>query len=219
MHHLVAAVPVREVEREHLRVREGGRELLDAARVRAVAAADEERVVVEPERVAAVDRPRRLDPGGDGDAGAREGGLERGRLAEAPVLARPQEDGALVADEDGVVGVDGVGVPRLPLRDDDLGAVAASGSGSARQPYSRQRAASAGCGGRTSTRRSGSVIERAPKPVRVPSVLTTRRRGAPGECDARTQGVAIAALWSRPRTPQRAVRHVPAARASVRRGL
>src|SRR5918995_6140639 len=41
-------------------------------------------------------------------------------------------------------------------------AAAAARSGSARQPYSRQRVASAACGGRTSTRRSGLVIVWAP---------------------------------------------------------
>src|SRR5918995_3845383 len=44
-------------------------------------------------------------------------------------------------------------------------AAAAARSGSARQPYSRHRAVSAGWGGRTRTRRSSEVIERAPNPV------------------------------------------------------
>ena len=88
------AVPVRQVVREHLDVGERSRELLDAGRVRAVAAADEERALVEPDRVAALDRPGRLDPRGDGNAGALEVGDERVGLAEPAGLAGPEEDGA-----------------------------------------------------------------------------------------------------------------------------
>src|SRR5438876_812385 len=38
-------------------------------------------------------------------------------------------------------------------------------------------------------------------------------------CEARTQGAVIAALWPRPRTPNRAVQRAPAPRASFRRVL
>ncbi len=122
MHHLGAAVPVGQVVGEHLGVGERPGELLDARSVRAVAASDEERVVVEPERVAAVDRSRRLDSPRDGDACAGEVGLEGARLAEPPVLAGPEEHGTVVADKQRVVRVDGVRVARLAVGDDHLGA-------------------------------------------------------------------------------------------------
>ena len=120
MHHLGAAVPVRQVVGEHLGVGEGPRELLDACRVRPVAAPDEERLRIEPERVAAVDRPGPHDHAHNRNAGALEVDLQRERLAEAPVLARAEEHGALLAHEHRVVGVDRVGVPALALGDDHL---------------------------------------------------------------------------------------------------
>ena len=176
MHHLGAAVPVRQIVGENLGVGERRGELLDAGGVRAVAAADEQRLPVEPERVAAVDRSRRLDAAGDRDAGLGEIVLERLRLAQPLVLARAQQHGAALADEQRVVRVDRVRVARARppstitsapapsriSRNASCSATAAARFGSARQPYSRQRTASAACGGRTSTRSSGWVIERDP---------------------------------------------------------
>src|SRR5579884_178991 len=49
--------------------------------------------------------------------------------------------------------------------------------------------------------------------------MTTRRLGAMGECDARTQGARIGAPFVRPRTPQRGAQRVQAARASLRQEL
>ncbi len=46
--------------------------------------------------------------------------------------------------------------------------------------------------------------------------MTTRRRGAMAACEARTQGAPIAALLARLRTPHRAGKRGPAARASFR---
>ena len=120
VHHLGAAVPVRQVVGEHPGVRESPRELLDAFGIRPVAATDQERLGVEPERVAAVDRPRPPDHAHDRNAGALEGGLQRKRLAEASVLARAEEHRARLADEHRVVGVDRVGVSALALGDDHL---------------------------------------------------------------------------------------------------
>ena len=99
---------------------ESPRELLDACRVRPVAAPDQERLRVEPERVAAVDRPGPLDLRHNRNAGALEVGLQRERLAEAPILARAEEHRALLADEHRVVGVDRVGIPALALGEDHL---------------------------------------------------------------------------------------------------
>src|SRR6266545_4272932 len=47
--------------------------------------------------------------------------------------------------------------------------------------------------------------------------MTLRRRGGLGGCDPRTQGASIAALLGRPRTPWRAVQHVPAAQGFILR--
>ena len=143
VHHLGAPVPVRQVVREHLGVGERPRELLDARGVRAVAAADEECVAVEPERVAAVDRPGRLDPRRDRHARPLEVGLEGARLAQPPLLAGPEEHGSLLAHEQRVVGVDRVRVARLAVGDDHLGAAparAARAAPRARRPPRRDRA-------------------------------------------------------------------------------
>ena len=84
--------------------------------------ADEQRVVVEPDGVAALDGRGRGHPRGDRDARGLEARADAVRLAEAPLLAGPQERSAAVADEDGVVDVDRVGVAGIVLGDDHLGA-------------------------------------------------------------------------------------------------
>ena len=58
MHDLVGAVEVRQVELEHVDVRQRRTERGDACRIRSVAAPDEECPLVEPDRVAAVRRGR-----------------------------------------------------------------------------------------------------------------------------------------------------------------
>ena len=55
-----------------------------------------------------------------------------------------------------------------------------------------------------------ACVTRPPLP-RTRCKVTVRRRGAMGECDARTQGARIAALFGQPRTPQRAVQRVTTA--------
>ena len=60
--HLAGAVPVRQVERRSRRRRETRRQRGDPGHARAIAVTDEQRLVVEPERVAALDAGRRLDP-------------------------------------------------------------------------------------------------------------------------------------------------------------
>src|SRR5688572_25996213 len=49
--------------------------------------------------------------------------------------------------------------------------------------------------------------------------MTTRRTDVMGECEGRTQGVHIAALWARLRTPPRADQRGRSARASLRNEL
>ena len=94
MEYLFATVQVREVEDDHLDVGErcpqGGHALV----VRAVAAADQERALVQPDRVAALGGRGRLEPSGDRHAGldqVRGHGLD---LRPAPFLPRPEQDRA-----------------------------------------------------------------------------------------------------------------------------
>ena len=70
--HLARPAVVRQVEWDDVDVRQRIAELLDPGGVRPVAVADEQRSLVEPERVAALDRRRCLEPRGDRNAGRRE---------------------------------------------------------------------------------------------------------------------------------------------------
>jgi hypothetical protein len=54
VHHLAATAPVRQVERDHLDVGKRGSKRRDSGVIRPVAAADEQRALVEPDRVAAL---------------------------------------------------------------------------------------------------------------------------------------------------------------------
>ena len=95
----------------------------DRGRVRAVAVPDEQRLVVEPDRVAALDgggRGRsRPTTGTPAASSARD---DRLGLAASSLLAGREQHRAVVADEDRVVDVDRVGVAGVVLGDDDLGA-------------------------------------------------------------------------------------------------
>ena len=122
MHHLVGADPVRQVEGDHLGVRERLTERGDSRRAGAVAVADEQRVVVEPDGVAALDRGRRRHPRCHRDASSLEARADAVGLAEPPFLAGPEQRRAVVADEHRVVDVDRIGVAGIVLGDDDLGA-------------------------------------------------------------------------------------------------
>ena len=117
------AVPVRQVEDVDVDVRERVAQRLDPAGIRAVAAADEQGALVQPERVAALRRGRGREPGRDGYAGRLEVERDRLGLGEPALLAGAQHDRAAVADDRRVEDVDGVGV-RLErrLREHDLGA-------------------------------------------------------------------------------------------------
>ena len=76
------------------RVRDGRPERVDAGGVRSVAAADEQRRLVEPERVAALGRRGRLEPGGDRHAGLDEIGGQRVHFEPPALLAGAEENGA-----------------------------------------------------------------------------------------------------------------------------
>ena len=122
MHHLAGAVPVREVEQDEVDARQRVVERERRDGVRPVADPDEQRLLVEPHRVAALDGRGQVDPRRDRHARRLErpgGGL---RLPAAAFLPRLEQHGAVATDEGGVVGVDRVGVARVVLGDDDLGA-------------------------------------------------------------------------------------------------
>ena len=90
--------------------------------MRPVADPDEQRGLVEPDRVTAFDGCGSGNASDDGDPRAFERRDHCLRLAAPAVLARPQEDGALAPDEGRVIGVDRVRVARIVLGDDNLGA-------------------------------------------------------------------------------------------------
>ena len=101
-------LPVRDVEDPHVAADERG-ELPRAGVVRAQRPADAEQVRPQPERVAALDRARRLDPARpSGCPAAVVQRLEGRRLAGAVRLAGPQRDRAAVGDEQRVERVDEV---------------------------------------------------------------------------------------------------------------
>ena len=94
----------------HMRVGERIADRRDARIVRAVAAPDEQRVVVEPEHVAPVCRRGLFHPRGDRHARLRQCRLERAGFVDALLLAEAKEDRTGVGDQDRVVDGDRVGV-------------------------------------------------------------------------------------------------------------
>ena len=114
-------VPVRQVEHEHLDAGQREHERPDPVRVRPVAATDEQRALVEPERVAALRGRRRLEPREHGYARAHEIPLHRRGLAAPALLARAQQQRAAVGDDRRIVGVDRIRIARQRLGEDDLG--------------------------------------------------------------------------------------------------
>ncbi len=94
--HLARAVQVRQVEGDHLDVRESPPQRLDPGVVRPVAAPDKERALVEPERVAALGERRSLEPRGDRDARPLPRSAAIGvDFHPTRLLPRPQENGAV----------------------------------------------------------------------------------------------------------------------------
>ena len=115
MEHLARAVMVRQVERAHVNAGKQTPQRRDPRVVRAVRATDEQRRVVEPDRVSAFcvlafrERPR------DRESGCLEIGPHRVRLASSLRFPRVEEDRAPARrDEHRVVHVDRVEIPGLP---------------------------------------------------------------------------------------------------------
>src|SRR5207244_10832561 len=78
-------------EGEALAAREGPRQRACSGLVRPVSAADEERPLVEPQRVATLGERGRLEPRRDRHAGALQIAAQRLRLAAAELLARAEQ--------------------------------------------------------------------------------------------------------------------------------
>ena len=120
MHHLGCADPVRKVERDHLDTRERLAERADPLGTGAIAVADEQGVVVEPDRVASFGGRGRTHPRRNGHAGGFERRGDGIGLVQPHVLAGAQQRRARVADEHGVVNVDRVRVARVVLGHDHI---------------------------------------------------------------------------------------------------
>ena len=120
MEHRARPVEVREVEDGYVDAGQGLDERPDADVVRAVAAPDEQRALVEPEGVAALGRRRRLEPHGDRNACLDEIGRHRVDLTAAALLLGTEQDGSTIGDERRIVDVDRVRChsDRRPRQDD-----------------------------------------------------------------------------------------------------
>ncbi len=204
------AVPVRKVERDHLDAGEQLSKRVDRRRARAIADPDEQRPLVEPDRVAALDRRRQLDPPDDRHACP----LERrdGRLGLAPPSFLPgeQQHGAVDARRaSGRTCRSRRGCPAScsetttsapasssSAQNASCSACAAATSGAARQPYAPQAPASSASGRRTSTRRRSPHIDALPYPATARQATRLRSRGLrPSSSTARsasTQSIPIA---------------------------
>ena len=162
--------------------------------VRAVADPDEERPLVEPDRVAALGEHGlvELDRRPERRRSASEARSPPARLAVSSLPGR-RSTAPSRADEHGVVNVDRVrdcpgrgretttSAPAASSSPQRLScsAAAAAWSGAARQPYSRQRSASSASGGRTSTRSSVPVIGLRAEARHRGTLHRVRRRCAP----------------------------------------
>src|SRR5690349_7330843 len=118
MDQLGRSFPVRDVEYAHVAA-DDLRELVRACGVRSKGPADAEKVRAQPERVAALDGPGRLDPPERRDAGRTGPALEDGRLSGAVRLAGTERDGPTIRDQQRVEGVDEIRVIGLLLEDVD----------------------------------------------------------------------------------------------------
>ena len=124
MHDLVSAVPVRQIEDQRLEARVAF-ERSDTVRARAVPLPREQRPLVETDQVAALRERGFPEPSGDRHAGALEIRADRVRLAASALFPGPQQDCAVVRNQDRVVDVDRVRIARnRRLGAYDLGACA-----------------------------------------------------------------------------------------------
>ena len=122
MHHLVASVPVRKIEGDHLDTGKGIGERRYGRRIRSVADPDEKRALVEPDRVPTLGEHRLVESCRNGNVGVGERGRDRARLAAPSFLPGPQQHRPRRTDQHRVVDVDRVRIAGVVPRDDDLGA-------------------------------------------------------------------------------------------------
>ena len=94
MEHLFSTVQMRKVEDDHIDVGERCPQGSHARVVRPVAAADQERSLVQPDRVAALGGRGRLEPSGDRHAGLDEVRRHGLHFRLAPFLPWPEQDRA-----------------------------------------------------------------------------------------------------------------------------
>ncbi len=113
---------MREIEDDDIHIWKRRLERCDRGLVRPVADSDQQRPLVEPERVATFDRRGLLEASDERHPRSLEGRSERVRLRAAPFLARPEKDGAIGSDEHRVVHVDRVRIAGVVVGHDDLGA-------------------------------------------------------------------------------------------------
>jgi selenide, water dikinase len=119
--HLSGTVVVGEIEADDLHVREELLEAMEARIVRPVATADEQRALVEPDRVPALDGRGKAQLAGEGHARLHEVDAHLLRFAAPSFLAGHEEHGARIGYERGIVGVDGIRVRAAAgLAEDDL---------------------------------------------------------------------------------------------------
>ncbi len=129
-----------EIEDDDIDPRKGRLEGSDRGLVRSIADSDQQRPLVQPERVATFDRRGLVESSDYRHTRSFERRNERVRLRAAPFLARPEKDGAIGSDEHRVVHVDRVRIAGVVVRHDDLGARAF-------EQLAEQLVLACGCGG------------------------------------------------------------------------
>ena len=116
---------MRQVDRHHVNAvwREQRAQLPDPLTIRAISTPNGQRVLIEPQRVASLDGPRRLDPSDDRDSQLRVRLFSEIDLVQSQLLAGTQQRGAGVGHQGWVVGEDGIEQSRfIRAGDDNLGA-------------------------------------------------------------------------------------------------
>src|SRR6476619_7755743 len=114
---------MREIETEHADLRKRRTQRVDAVVARPVAAPDQQGLLVEPDRVAAVRRRRCIELRDDRHPRTLEVGRDRFYLHEPAFLAWAKDDRAAVGHDRRIEDVDRIGVgANSGLRKNDLGA-------------------------------------------------------------------------------------------------
>ena len=118
VHDLAGTVVVGQVDRRHFDAWKRRIELAGAGLVRSVAETDDERLLVEPERVPALGQRRFCELGRDWHPGRREVRAHHRDLAAPLDLPRAEQDRSLACDQGWVVDVDRVEIAVRGARGD-----------------------------------------------------------------------------------------------------